>query len=60
MGTMLRRKGFIVGDCNHLITRRHDKMEALSVDIERKVGLSGISRDREIIAHLEESEAFCG
>ena len=38
MGTMLGRKGFIIGDCNHLIIRRHDKMEALSVDIERKVG----------------------
>lgn len=29
--------GFITGDYNHIITRRHDKMEALSVDIERKV-----------------------
>jgi len=34
----LRRKGFITGDCNRLIIRRQDKMETLSVDIERKVG----------------------
>ena len=38
MGAMLKSKGFSIGDCNNLIIRRHDKMEALSVDIERKVG----------------------